>query len=174
MGVGGVNRAAFQGQQVQNTQKTQRKASTKSAQQLDGKQFGQIKAQVKLPMTNVNALTQLPSKDQQKLMNMNQDNKLGKLVKNLSTARKQLQTDVLPRSLLGAGQTIPPAPMRAMAATMGKLFAGRDFEIEIGTEQTNMSFRVGGKSFNVTMDSLLKKGLKIQEDDDEDDIEESL
>lgn len=148
---------------------------TKQTPQLDSKQFAQVKSQVKLPTTNVNALTQLPAKDQMQLMKLAQDNNLGKFVQTISNARKQIESDVPPRSMLGAGQSIPPAPMRAIAAAMGKVFSGRDFEIEIGRENTQMSFRVAGKSFNTTIKTPLKRGAKsTSEDDEEEDVEESL
>jgi hypothetical protein len=179
MSLGGVNRVAPQTPQVQAPQQApapQTAAPVKQAPQVDAKQFNQIQQQVKLPSTAVNALTQLPTQDQQAIMRLAQDNTMGKFVQNLQNAHKQIQNDVPPRSLLGAGQTIPPAAMRAMAAAMGKVFSGRDFEIDVGRDSAQMSFRVGGKSFNVTIKTPLKKGAKYnpEEEDEEEDIEESL
>jgi len=180
MSLGGVNRVSPQTPQVQSPQSTQAPAQAKSTQaaaKLDGKQYGQMQNQVKLPTTSVNALTQLPSQDQQQILKLAQDAQMNRFVNNMSNAHKQIQADVPPRSLLGAGQSIPPAPMRAAAAALGKLFAGRDFEIEVDRESSYMSFKVGGKSFNITLSTPLKKGLKYNPEDEldeEDDIEESL
>lgn len=157
--------------------------TTVTKPKLDAKQFGILKTQVKLPMTNVNALTQMSSKDQMKLMKLGQDNSqtfVGKLAQNLQNARTSIQTDVLPKSLIGAGQTIPPAAMRAMAACTGHVFTGRMFDIQVGKETTTMSFRISGKSFNITINSPKKKGSKYKSEEEvdedllEDDVEESL
>lgn len=179
MSFGGVNRVQPQTPQVQTPQTVARPQQAKTAApapRIDAKQFSQVQNQVKLPTTNVNAMTQLPSQDQQTLMKINQDNNMNRFVQDMSDAHKQIRSDVPPRSLLGAGQSIPPAPMRAIAAAMGKLFAGRDFEIEADREYAYMSFKVGGKSFNVSISTPLKKGIKYDpdEEDEEDDIEEEL
>ena len=181
MSFGGVNRVSPQTPQVQRpTGGAPRVAPGKpvaAPPKVDGKQYTQMQGQVKLPSTNVNALTQLPSQDQQQILKLAQDNQMNRFVQNMSDAHKQIQSDVPPRSLLGAGQSIPPAPMRAAAAALGKVFSGRDFEIEADREEAYMSFKVGGKSFNLTIGTPLKKGVKYnpeEEYDDEDDIEESL
>lgn len=180
MSFGGVNRVSPQTPQVQTPQTVAKPAPGKPVQaapRVDGKQFAQMQGQVKLPSTNVNALTQLPSQDQQQILKLAQDNQMNRFVQNMSDAHKQIQSDVPPRSLLGAGQNIPPAPMRAAAAAMGKVFSGRDFEIEADREEAYMSFKIGGKSFNITLSTPLKKGVKYNpedEYDEEDDIEESL
>lgn len=179
MSFGGVNRVSGQTPQVQTPQAPAKSApagKTAAPQRLDSKQFGQVQNSVKLPATNVNALTQLPTQDQQQLMKIAQDQNMNKFVQNMQDANKQIKNEVPPRSLLGAGQSIPPAPMRAAAAALGKLFAGRDFEIEVDRENSYMSFKIGGKSFNISILTPLKKGIKYnpEDEDDEDDIEESL
>lgn len=180
MSFGGVNRVSGQSPQVQTPQTVTKAAPgrpVQTPQKLDGKQFNQLQNSVKLPTTNVNALTQLPSQDQQQILKLAQDAQMNRFVQNMSNAHKQIQSDVPPRSLLGAGQSIPPAPMRAAAAALGKVFSGRDFEIEVDREFGYMSFKIGGKSFNITIKTPLKKGVKYDPDaeyDEEDDIEESL
>ncbi len=179
MSLGGVNRVSPQTPQVQSPQTTGKTAQTQQTQAprvADSKQFNQTQNQVKLPTTNVNALTQLPSQDQQKILKLAQDTQMNRFVQNMSNAHKQIQADVPPRSLLGAGQSIPPAPMRAAAAALGKLFSGRDFEIEVDREYGYMSFKIGGKSFNISIRTPLRKGVKYDpdEENEEDDIEESL
>lgn len=173
MSVGGVGgqvpmqqaAPAQQTQQKQETQQTQQAKPTREA-------FANSKTQMKLPTTNVNALTQLPSKDQMMLMKMSQEKTVGRLSENLKGAKLQLKTDVLPKSIIGAGQSVPPASMRAMVAARGTLFSGRAFEVAIGRETSSLSFRIGGKSFNVTIDSKLKKSAKAQEQTDETEDEE--
>ena len=180
MSMGGVNRVGAQTPQVQTPQTVAKPAPGKpvaTPQRLDGKQFSQLQNNVKLPTTNVNALTQLPSQDQQQILKLTQDQQMNKFVDQMSQAQKEIRNDVPPRSLLGAGQSIPPAPMRAAAAALGKVFSGRDFEIEVDREFAYMSFKVGGKSFNITINTPLKEGIVYDPDDefdDEDDIEESL
>lgn len=180
MSFGGVNRVSPQTPQVQTPQtvaKPSQAQQTQAAPRVaDSKQFNQTQTQVKLPTTSVNALTQLPSQDQQQILKLAQDSQMNRFVQNMSNAHKQIQADVPPRSLLGAGQSIPPAPMRAAAAALGKLFSGRDFEIEVDREYGYMSFKIGGKSFNISIRTPLKKGVKYDpdEEDEEDDIEESL
>mgnify|MGYP001575731848 CR=1 FL=1 len=156
-------------QQKQETQQTQQAKPTREA-------FANVKVQVKLPTTNVNAMTQLKSKDQMMLMKMSQERTIGKLSENLKGAKLQLKTDVLPKSIIGAGQSIPPASMRAMVAVRGNLFSGRAFEVTIGREQSTLSFRIGGKSFNVNVNSKLKKSTKRQEhaEEEDDELEEDL
>lgn len=179
MSFGGVNQVSPQPPQIQVPQPVAQPQQARPVQappKLDAKQFSQLQNQVKLPTTSVNALTQLPSQDQQQLMKLAQDNAMNRFIQNLSNAQKQIQADVPPRSLLGAGQSIPPAAMRAMAAAMGKVFSGREFEIEVDREYSYMSFKIGGKSFNVSIRTPLKKGVKYhpEEEDEEEDIEESL
>lgn len=180
MSFGGVNRVSPQTPQVQAPQTTAAPAQAKPVQaapKADSKQFAQTQNQIKLPTTNVNALTQLPSQDQQQILKLAQDTQMNRFVQNMSNAHKQIQADVPPRSLLGAGQSIPPAPMRAAAAALGKVFSGRDFEIEVDREYGYMSFKIGGKSFNISIRTPLKKGVKYnpdEEEDEDDDIEESL
>lgn len=155
-------------QQKQETQQTQQAKATKET-------FANTKTQVKLPTTNVNALTQLKSNDQMMLMRMSQEKTIGKLSENLKGAKLALKTDVLPKSIIGAGQSIPPASMRAMVAARGNLFSGRAFEISVGKESSTLSFRIGGKSFNVSVATKLKKNAKRQEhEDEEDELEEDL
>ncbi|MBT9545258.1 MAG: hypothetical protein IV090_07705 [Candidatus Sericytochromatia bacterium] len=179
MSFGGVNQVSPQTPQIQAPQTTAQPQQARQVQaqpKVDAKQFSQTQNQVKLPSTSVNALTQLPSQDQQQLMKLAQDNGMNRFVSNMTNAQKQIQADVPPRSLLGAGQSIPPAAMRAMAAAMGKVFSGREFEIEVDREYGYMSFKIGGKSFNVSVKTPLKKGVKYnpEEEDEEEDIEESL
>lgn len=180
MSFGGVNRVAPQTPQVQAPQQPAAQppqARPVQAQpKLDSKQFTQMQSSVKLPTTNVNALTQLPTQDQQQILKLTQDAQMNRFVQNMSNAHKQIQADVPPRSLLGAGQSIPPSAMRAAAAAMGKVFSGRDFEIESDRDYSYMSFKIGGKSFNITIKTPLKKGVKYNpdEEDEEEDIEESL
>ncbi|PIQ25866.1 hypothetical protein COW36_22270 [bacterium (Candidatus Blackallbacteria) CG17_big_fil_post_rev_8_21_14_2_50_48_46] len=179
MSFGGVNQVSPQTPQIQVPQPAAQPQQARPVQaqpKVDAKQFNQMQNQVKLPTTNVNALTQLPSQDQQQLMKLAQDNGMNRFVANMTNAQKQIQADVPPRSLLGAGQSIPPAAMRAMAAAMGKVFSGREFEIEVDREYGYMSFKIGGKSFNVSVKTPLKKGVKYnpEEEDEEEDIEESL
>ncbi|MGV3523356.1 MAG: hypothetical protein ACO1RX_03990 [Candidatus Sericytochromatia bacterium] len=180
MSFGGVNRVSPQTPQVQTPQPAAQPAQAKPVQatpKIDSKQFSQMQTSVKLPATNVNALTQLPSQDQQQILKLAQDNQMNRFVQNMSNAHKQIQADVPPRSLLGAGQSIPPAAMRAAAAALGKVFSGRDFEIDVDREYSYMSFKIGGKSFNISIRTPLKKGLKYNPEDDydeEEDIEESL
>jgi hypothetical protein len=156
-------------QQAPQTQATQQAKPTKEA-------FANTKAQQNLPTTNLSAMTQLPSKDQMMLMKMSQEKTIGKLSENLKDAKLQLKTDVLPKSIIGAGQSIPPASMRAMVAARGNLFTGRAFEVAIGKESSTLSFRIGGKSFNVSVASKLKKNAKKQEqaEEDDDELEEDL
>ena len=121
MSFGGVNRVSPQTPQVQAPQTTAAPAQAKPVQaapKADSKQFAQTQNQIKLPTTNVNALTQLPSQDQQQILKLAQDTQMNRFVQNMSNAHKQIQADVPPRSLLGAGQSIPPAPMRAAAAAL--------------------------------------------------------
>jgi hypothetical protein len=156
-------------QQAPQTQQTQQAKPTKEA-------FANTKTQQNLPTTNLSAMTQLPSKDQMMLMKMSQEKTVGKLSENLQSAKMQLKTDVLPKSIIGAGQSIPPASMRAMVAARGNLFTGRAFEVAIGKESSTLSFRIGGKSFNVSVASKLKKNAKKQENEEEEDdeLEEDL
>ena len=130
--IGGISQVPAQPMQVSApAAPTQRAAVPKEQPKISKEQFGVTKSTVSLPTTSRSALTQLSSKDQKILMKMGQgsDGFVGKTSQNLQGARLSLQTEVLPRSLLGAGQTIPPAPMRALAAAYGKVFAGRNFDI---------------------------------------------
>lgn len=177
-GVSGI-RGPVPTPQTQQTQQTQQKQETQQTQQTRATRetFANTKNQMKLPTTNVNAMTQLPSKDQMMLMKMSQEKTVGKLAENLKNAKLTLKEDVLPRSIIGAGQSIPPASMRAMVAIRGSLFNGRAFEVFVGKESSTLSFRVGGKSFNVSIASKLKKSAlkKHEHDHDEDDeLEEDL
>ncbi|MEK7434743.1 MAG: hypothetical protein AABZ74_16535 [Cyanobacteriota bacterium] len=163
---------------VQQTQQTQQKQETQQTQQTRASReaFTNVKAQMKLPTTNVNAMTQLPSKDQMMLMKMSQEKTIGKLSENMKQAKLALKTDVLPKSIIGAGQAVPPAAMRAMVATRGSLFNGRAFDIFIGKETSTLSFRIGGKSFNVNIASKIKKSAtkKQEHEEEEDELEEDL
>lgn len=166
------------------TTQTQQAAPAQQAQQAAAAQqarptreaFANTKAQMKLPVTTTNALTQLRSQDQMVLMKMSQEKTVGKLSENLKNAKNALKTDILPKAIIGAGQSIPPATMRAMVAVRGSLFAGRAFEVSIGRESSALSFRIGGKSFNVNMATKLKKSAKRQEENQEEDdeLEEDL
>jgi hypothetical protein len=177
MSVGGI-RGATPTPQTEQTQQTQQKQETQQTQQTKQtrESFAGVKTQLKLPVTNVNALTQLPSKDQMMLMKMSQEKTIGKLSENLKNAQLSLKTDVLPKSVIGAGQSIPPAAMRALVANRGTLFSGRAFEVFIGKESSSLSFRIGGKSFNVTVVSKLKKSAKRHEaeEQEDEDLEEDL
>jgi len=156
-------------QQAQQASQTQQARPTKEA-------FSSTKAQMKLPVTTTNAMTQMRSQDQMVLMKMSQEKTIGKLSENLKNAKMALKTDILPKSIIGAGQSIPPATMRAMVAVRGSVFSGRAFEVTIGKESSALSFRIGGKSFNVTMKTKLKKNARKHEeiDDEEDELEEDL
>lgn len=177
MCVSGI-RGAMPTPQAQPTQQTQQKQETQQVQQprQTRETFASVKTQMKLPVTNVNALTQLPSKDQMMLMKMSQEKTVGKLSENLKNAQLSLKTDVLPKSVIGAGQSIPPAAMRALVATRGSIFSGRAFEVSVGKESSSLSFRIGGKSFNVSVASKLKKSAKRQEQEEQEDdeLEEDL
>lgn len=155
-------------QQKQEAQQLQQSKATKET-------FNSNKVQIKLPTTNVNAMTQLKSQDQMMLMRMSQEKTVGKLSENLKGAKLALKDQALPKSIIGAGQSIPPASMRAMVAARGNLFSGRAFDILIGKETSTLSFRIGGKSFNVSVATKLKKSAKHQEhQNEEDDLEEDL
>lgn len=175
MCVGGI-RGPMPTPQTQQTAPTQQKQETQQTQQAKASKetFNNTKVQVKLPTTNVNALTQLKSNDQMMLMRMSQEKTIGKLSENLKGAKLTLKTDVLPKAIIGAGQSIPPAAMRAMVATRGSLFAGRAFEVSIGKETSTLSFRIGGKSFNISVESKLKKHSKRHEEEEDDELEEDL
>lgn len=176
MCVGGI-RGPMPTPQTQQTAPTQQRQDAPQVQQakLGKDNFNNVKVQVKLPTTNVNAMTQLKSQDQMVLMRMSQEKTIGKLSENLKGAKLTLKTDVLPKSIIGAGQSIPPAAMRAMVATRGSMFAGRAFDVSVGRETSTLSFRIGGKSFNVSIATKLKKHAKRNEQEqDEDDLEEDL
>jgi len=175
MNVGGIRGPVQtpQTQQTAPTQQTQQTQQTQSVKQ-NKEAFASAKAETKLPTTNVNALTQLNSQDQKLLMKMSQEKTIGKLSENLKNAKKQLETDVLPRSIIGAGQSVPPASMRAMAGMRGSLFSGRQFEVMIGVETSTLSFRIGGKSFNVTVNTKLKKSATKKAENQEENLEEDL
>ncbi|MFN8578981.1 MAG: hypothetical protein U0354_19305 [Candidatus Sericytochromatia bacterium] len=176
MCVGGI-RGPMPTPQTQQAAPTQQKQETQQTQQAKASKetFNNTKVQVKLPTTNVNAMTQLKSQDQMMLMRMSQEKTIGKLSENLKGAKMTLKTDVLPKAIIGAGQSIPPAAMRAMVATRGSLFAGRAFEVSLGKESSTLSFRIGGKSFNVSVASKLKKNAKRNEqENEEDELEEDL
>jgi len=155
MSIGGIqapiptpqSQGITQVQQRQETQRTEQPKATKET-------FANVKSQVSLPVTSKNAMTQLSSADQ-------------KLI---------LKTDVLPKSIIGAGQSVPPASMRAMVAARGNLFTGRNFEIFVGKESSTLSFRIGGKSFNASITTKLKKSASKKQSDDEldDELEEDL
>lgn len=165
----GATKEAGKVQQKAHETKAEKAKATKET-------FGNTKAQVKLPVTSKNAMTQMKSKDQMALMRMSQEKNIGKLSENLKNAKGALKQKVLPRSIIGAGQSIPPASMRAMVAVRGSMYAGRAFEIDIGQEMSSLSFRIGGKSFNVSMPTRLKPFTKKQgeEDDEDEDLEEDL
>ena len=174
--VGGLSAVPSQPMQVSApTAPTQKAAVPTEKPKVSKEQFGQTKTGISLPTTNRSALTQLSSKDQKVLMQLGQGGNafVGKTSQNLQGARLSLQTEVLPKSLLGAGQLLPPSPMRALAAAYGKVFAGRAFELQVGKESANLSFRICGKSFNATITPKRKKGAKYAENQEE-EIEESI
>lgn len=176
MCVGGI-RGPMPTPQTQQTAPTQQKQEAPQVQQakLGKETFNNVKVQVKLPTTNVNAMTQLKSQDQMVLMRMSQEKTIGKLSENLKGAKLTLKADVLPKAIIGAGQSIPPAAMRAMVATRGSMFAGRAFEVAVGKESSTLSFRIGGKSFNVSVATKLKKNAKRNDQEqEEEDLEEDL
>lgn len=175
MNVGGIRGPVQtpQTQQATPTQQTQQTQQTQNVKQTR-ESFASARTETKLPTTNVNALTQLNSQDQKLLMKMSQEKNVGRLSENLKNAKKQLETDVLPRSIIGAGQSVPPASMRAMAGMRGSLFSGRQFEVFVGEETSNLSFRIGGKSFNITIDTKLKKISTKKHDNTEEDLEDEL
>ncbi|MBC7544066.1 MAG: hypothetical protein H7338_15180 [Candidatus Sericytochromatia bacterium] len=153
-------------------QQTQKAAEKAQPERVTKEQFLQHKKEVKLAPTNVNALTQLNSKDQMLLMRMGQQQGfVGKLAQNLS-GMKAYGEDSLPKSMIGAGQSSPPAAMRAAAAATGRVFAGRMMEVRVGKQTTEIFFKLGGKSFTATVATPKKKGsLSHDNDDDEQDLE---
>jgi len=177
MSIGGIqapiptpqSQGITQVQQRQETQRTEQPKATKET-------FANVKSQVSLPVTSKNAMTQLSSADQKLLMKMSQEQTVGRLSENLKQAKLILKTDVLPKSIIGAGQSVPPASMRAMVAARGNLFTGRNFEIFVGKESSTLSFRIGGKSFNASITTKLKKSASKKQSDDEldDELEEDL
>lgn len=174
--IGGISQVPAQPMQVSApTAPAQKQAVPTEKPKISKEQFGVTKSTVSLPTTSRMALTQLSSKDQKTLMKMGQGANafVGKTSQNLQQAQLSLQTDVLPRSLLGAGQTIPPAPMRALAAAYGKVFAGRNFELQVGKESATLSFRICSKSFNIAITPKRKRGAKYAENEEE-GIEESI
>lgn len=156
---------------AQQAQQAKQAEAPQQPQKVSKEQFVQQKKQIKLAPTNVNALTQLNSKDQMLLMRLgNQNNLLGQLAQNLSGIKANGE-EVLPKALIGAGQTSPPAAMRAAAAMSGRVFAGRMMEVRVGKQATEIFFKIGGKSFTATVATPKKKGTQRSEMDDDDDLE---
>jgi hypothetical protein len=153
-------------------QQTQQAKEAKQPEKVSKEQFIQHKKEIKLAPTNVNALTQLNSKDQMLLMRMGQQQGfVGKLAQNIS-GLKAYGEESNPKSLIGAGQSSPPAAMRAAAAATGRVFAGRMMEVRVGKQTTEIFFKLGGKSFTATVATPKKKGaMRDDRDDDDQDLE---
>lgn len=138
--------------------------------------FVQQKKQIKLPPTNLNALTQLPSKDQMMLMRMSQEQNsfVGKLAQGIGQVRSD-NKEMLPKSLIGAGQGVPPAAMRAALAATGRLFAGRAIEVRIGREASEISLKLSGRTFSGNVATPYRKGRRPEEEDEDqlDDIDDT-
>lgn len=135
--------------------------------------FVQQKKQIKLPPTNLNALTQLPSKDQMLLMRMSQEQNsfVGKLAQGIGGVKANNQ-EMNPKSLIGAGQTVPPAAMRAVIASMGRMFAGRTIEVRVGRESSDISLKLSGRTFAGSVATPYRKGRRPDEEEADDQLDD--
>ena len=168
--------------QVSQTQATASSAPTQAAAQPKATKeaFSTSKTTQKLGATNVNALTQLNSKDQMMLMKLSPDQSVNKFAENLTNVRTQGE-DILPRSLTGAGSTAPPPVMRAALAAKGKVFSGRSLDITIDEDlrEAEIAFKISGKSFTGTVPLSYRKNIRHQDEDEpieeiEDEFDDAL